>query len=242
MAKESVSELLRETGHTLEVGDFDQIARLNELAYMVTNPVDDDELSLLDTVVDVGRVRLHRLTLGAILWLQERSAEWYKDTSIYSDLSAAYAYIHAREPEVLEALATKKECTKALRRLLWTCGCTYAELIQALLRIIPQEIDAGNSEEVDANYGPLIGFLCREHGGKPTDWLWNESIIRIRALCTEQTRRAENDWEESRRQALRASTGGGRSILPPTPRYRLESIAKYRGETNKARKSWSTKS
>jgi hypothetical protein len=175
----------------LAPGDFDELIVLNELAYRVTQPgPETTPRLLLDLKARCGNVTLYALSLGAWLWYQDIAQDWWPPGSYWDNLLSVFVSAHSRQPEIFDDIQTKHQCKRAMRRWLRHCSCTSSEMLQACAVVMRMDqAMLPDEEQKDIDYGPVLRFLTKEHGGTIDWWMWGESLDRVRVLL--ESRHAE---------------------------------------------------
>jgi len=172
------------------LNDLDDLIRLNELAYEVTNPDATCGIAaLLNEPIILGNTKLYPMTLGAYLWIREKLLVWFDERDEIADLGIAYALAHAHDPEALTGIPN---AAKARRRIMrWSRASTApaAELAKALMTLTKADQVADHVEDAaqkdedadeglsSADCGPVIALLCREYeNASPDYWIWEASF------------------------------------------------------------------
>jgi len=130
-------------------------------------------------------------------------------------VALAYAMSYSRSPSHLMRIRDKATCKSALKDWLRRCGCTYAELIEAIEQVLNSPQDAPQNPESGrpspaSEYGPVIALLCAEYGQTPEYWAWQTSLNKIRGLCNEYT---------AKMRAQDAAAKGKSGHKPSSPAY-----------------------
>jgi len=167
---------------------YDDLSKLNELAYGITEPGSDTDW--LDAPVYLHGIRLRSLSLGAYLWVQKRALAWFPadKMAFWANVSIAYAMSLSRKPKRLFCIRDAESCKTALNHWMRDCGCTYAELVDAIDKILNNQGASQDSESgatSSSEYGPVIALLGSEYGYSADDVLWGMSLDQVQGLCDE---------------------------------------------------------
>ena len=190
--------------------DWADLVELNELAENITHPSSDADW--LDAPVYIHGVALRPLSLGAYTWLDKRALKWFPADKrpFWSNVAVAYAMAYSRNPLHLRKLRDKATCKSALKAWIRKCGCTYAELLDGIQRVlVRQAAEVDDSKDSKApEYGPVIALLCSEYGGTPDHWLWKVSTDQVGALLDEYAAKLRREEAATNRSGHKPSNPG----------------------------------
>ncbi len=236
--KRVIKSLVDATGHQLQLEDFSEIAQINELQWDIADPRSDENEGLLALPTRAGNVVLHPLTLGRAKWLDDVGLPWFKADPYLAEMMLGFVLSRRVDLDEMWRLDTRKDCKREVIRWFKKADCTFAELNVAVVKMVgANEDDAEEQEDAEhkpADYGPLIGMLCREYGQSPRYWLWDAAAGEVNTLANEYVCRVEAEEEAAR-------TAAGPNAGPPPVTNKNRKIKRMLDMKNALRKQWLTK-
>jgi hypothetical protein len=179
MVQDAVARLLSETKHLLSVEDFDDIARLNDLAWKIAEPEDPGEWDLLSMPVRCGNILLYQPTLGVRLWIEECALPWFQKSALMLDMAIAYALSRTDLPGELWELTDRKTAQRTISRWWRGVHCSFRRMRRGITAVMDMGvwIENGDQSAEDEGgdtfgFGPLVALLTKEGGGTPEYWMW----------------------------------------------------------------------
>lgn len=230
MTKKTVAKLLAETGHALDVEDFDLIEELDSLARNMSG-VSPDERRLLSSPFELCSMRFYPLTIAKSLWYAEKVEEWDLDP-IYHEVCLFWLLTLPNTSEALDAVTCRKDAMKGIKRVVKRLNCPHSDIDAMLKSCIGSRGEKATQSESVA-YGGLVACLLREYRGTPEQWLYETPVEQIGELMAQFVRRinAEND------AAQRKASSGGKAVAPP-PSAKLNALRAFRLKTAEIREAW----
>lgn len=228
-AKQEAQRLLRETGHSLTIDDFDDINKLDELCRAITES-DVCNADILDMPVCVGGVELRQPSIGVLEWYNDYFLPMFSDNGLIADGGLAYALSLSDTPEELWLLKNKRDCRKHVKRFLRRLKCTHQELQDAITSVLGLNCEEGG-DDGESSSGRLIAMLCREYGHSPKYWLWEAPLGLINTFTHDYVARVEAEIE----QARKASSGAQKPAPAPS---RIKKFDELRKHVNELRDKW----
>lgn len=207
LAARAVRRAIAAGGKVDPVEHFGDLLNLHRLAEAMGGKTLRERVDQLNQPVMVGKVRLYRLSFGAIDWLDAGPVQWFSDDRILGSLATAFAMAHSHQRRVLDRLADPTRTEREIR--LWErgTGCAADALMEAVDALLERPDDGQRSEVRDqksddaelVSRHPVLHRLMHAYGGTIDYWLWEvsaddcvELLDQIRADQDAQTRATSN--------------------------------------------------
>lgn len=192
-----VVDLIASAGKVIDwVGDFQLLADLDRLAREQDAPPSSEHAALLDTPMTVGRVTLHRLSLGAVHWYQHIAKVWWGDDKDMLNMALVWAHAHSRDPDAIEKMSINQRGAKwALKAWALTRGVPWEAMMAAVDALLPprsQKVD-GQESDGQANTMSLVARLVSQTGLPETYWLYGCSNEHVVAAIREVAEKSHRD-------------------------------------------------
>jgi len=126
-----------------------------------------------------GNVWLWPFTIQGQEWYSV-AMNWSEADTEFSTLVLAYALAHGRNPEAFSFIYEYNEAKKAISAWKEKLGCTYGELCEAVIEVLPDNdtIELSSDEEAEerasTEWNDLVAWLCKEVG--ETREFWRSSV------------------------------------------------------------------
>ena len=228
-AKQELRSLQDQTSHSLDIDDFDDITRLEELCHAITDNSEPDN-DILDMPVTLGGYQLKQPSIGVLEWYNEYYLPLFDTDPLMADGGLAFALSLADTPAELWELNDKKAVKKAVKRFLRRLSCTHQELQDVLIQLLGVKENEGESKG-EGSAGRLVAMLCKEYGHTAHYWMWEAPIGYINTFVHDYVARVEAETESVRN----ASTGASK---PPPAESRVKKFKALRDHTNMMRDKW----
>jgi len=180
----SVLQDFKDQGITAADMTADELEALVHAVERVNNPYSDINADLCEQPVKVCKgVYLWPLTAGALMWLEEYAAAWWKKGSSMYRWAQTYALANARNPNAFIDLTDKWTARKAIVKTALRFACHRAELAVAKNRCyglrphdVKENTPAGAPDEQAANFAHFAAMLEVESGIPAKSWLFGKSL------------------------------------------------------------------
>ena len=172
-----------------------ELYSLAHAAARCANPFSEVNAELADRPIFVCLgVWLWPPTAGALIWLTEFAAKWWKGDSLRFHWAHVYALIHAREPEAFARLTDRWAAWRAVARCALRLAVHGRELAAAIRKAYGEEDDSlelgAKSLELKAqssntnaqcatDFARIVARLEVESGIPRITWLWGRSLLYV---------------------------------------------------------------
>lgn len=181
----SVLQDFRDQGITAADMTADELEALVHAVERVNNPYSDINADLCEQPVKVCRgVYLWPLTAGALMWLEEYAAAWWKKGSAMYRWAQTYALANARNPDAFADLTDKWTARKAIVKTALRFACHRAELTVAKNRCyglrphdVRERVPASAPDEQATDLAHFAAMLEVESGIPAKSWLFGKSVV-----------------------------------------------------------------
>jgi hypothetical protein len=161
------------------VEDWAAIAELDRLARAATELEPEDKLLFLDLPINVGEIKLYRLSWGALEWISGCAAIWFKDDPAMYDRCLAWAHNHARSPRAFRrcstAAITREEVSQWTRDLPASWQAIMDAVDSLLSEFLKKKPSSKPSKTRVAGSGCLFESLMDQYGKDIDYWMWELS-------------------------------------------------------------------
>lgn len=221
LTKKTVQKLISQSGHVLDVADFDDVQELDRLAGRVAG-VGGVERQLLRHPVDLDGVKFYPLTVAKSLWHDEMLESLELDGQ-YADLFLVWLLTLPLNADVLDEYTDRKQILKTVKSFARKLHCTTEDLTGVIKHCMPKASGGG---EGDADYGGVVALLLKEYGGTPDQWLYDTPVEMISSLIEQ--------FVEARAAEEQAANDG----KAPMPTAKLRALREFREAVNALREKW----
>ena len=181
----SVLQDFKDQGITAADMTADELEALVHAVERVNNPYSDINADLCEQPVKVCKgVYLWPLTAGALMWLEEYAAAWWKKGSSMYRWAQTYALANARNPNAFIDLTDKWTARKAIVKTALRFACHRAELTVAKNRCyglrphdVRERTPASTPDEQAADLAHFAVMLEAESGIPAKSWLFGKSVV-----------------------------------------------------------------
>lgn len=182
---QGVLQDFRDQGITAADMTADELEVLVHAVERVNNPFEDINADLCERPVKVCKgVYLWPLTAGALMWLEEYAAVWWKRGSAMYRWAQTYALANARNPNAFIDLTDKWTARKAIVKTALRFACHRAELAVAKNRCyglrphdVREEKPASAPDEQATELAHFAAALEVESGIPAKSWLFGRSVV-----------------------------------------------------------------
>ena len=231
LARQAVSDVVRETGHVLTVDDFEHIAALSSLAEKIERPTDKAETEILSLPVPCGGSVFATPSLAKLYWYAICGSQWFRGDDDMLEMCFGFILAIDNTSESVRGLSTPELAKKTVRDWWSRLDATAEEYIRAR-DAVWVESDDGDDGECD--FGPTCALLAREYGENPKWWFYDADINLVRSMLVDHRETIEHELRE-RRKASKA--GAGKPIAPPASPS-MAAQKRFRIYKNKLRERW----
>lgn len=177
-----------------------ELYALAHAAARCANPFSEVNAELADRPIFVCRgVWLWPPTAGAMIWLTEFAAKWWKGDSLRFHWAHVYALIHARDPVAFAPLTDKWVALRAVMGCALRLAVHGRELAAAIRKAYGEEVGAGeksgrknpptptkNSNSQHAtDFAQIVARLEVQSGIPRSAWLWERSLLYVYTAYSE---------------------------------------------------------
>ena len=180
---------------------LDEVLWLHELGLKVENPAGRGPGLAAGFPVRCGAVLLWPLTIGAGQWFSDVALPIFGQ-STQSFLCLAYAHAHARRPDVLEELTTRKTIWQAVRRWCRAMTLTPRELEICMARLQgkpaqdePAKLQKKTAAADQAEWEDILAYLAVNVGEAVETWRWQIDRSIVLTIIRQYKRLSEEDGE-----------------------------------------------
>ena len=137
-------------------------------------------------------------TAGALIWLTEFAAKWWKGDSLRFHWAHVYALIHAREPEAFARLTDRWAAWRAVARCALRLAVHGRELAAAIRKAYGEEDAPGGADDPtrhggresgrdshETDFARIVARLEVESGIPRSTWLWGRSLLYVYTAYSE---------------------------------------------------------
>ena len=178
-----------------------ELYALAQAAARCANPFSEVNAELAERPVAVCKgVWLWPPTVGAMIWLTECAAKWWKEGSLRFHWAHVYALVHAREPEAFARLTDRWVAWRAVMGCALRLAVHGRELAAAIRKAYGEEDDSlelgAKSLELKAqssntnaqcatDFARIVARLEVESGIPRSTWLWGRSLMYVYTAYSE---------------------------------------------------------
>lgn len=181
---QSILQDFRDNGITAADMTADELEALVHACERVNNPYSDINADLCEQPVKVCKgVYLWPLTAGALIWLEEYAASWWRKGTSMFGWAQVYALANARNPDAFENLTDKWSARKAIVKTALRFTCHRSELAVAKNRCyglrphdVRESTPASAPDEQATNFAHFAAMLEVESGIPAKSWLFGKSL------------------------------------------------------------------
>lgn len=180
-----------------------ELYALAHAAARCANPFSEVNAELAERPVAVCKgVWLWPPTVGAMIWLTECAAKWWKEGSLRFHWAHVYALVHAREPEAFAKLTDRWTAWRAVMECALRLAVHGRELAAAIRKAYGEEGAPGGAGESGCGresgrgdretggshateFAQIVARLEVQSGIPRSAWLWERSLMYVYTAYSE---------------------------------------------------------
>ena len=176
-----------------------ELYALAQAAARCANPFSEVNAELAERPVAVCKgVWLWPPTVGAMIWLTECAAKWWKEGSLRFHWAHVYALVHAREPEAFARLTDRWTAWRAVMGCALRLAVHGRELAATIRKAYGEEDAPGGADDPtrhggresgrdshETDFAQIVARLEVQSGIPRSAWLWERSLMYVYTAYSE---------------------------------------------------------